>query len=74
MCLFAICKSNLVKGLFISCVHFQTELFDFLLSSFERSLYILGTNPFVEYMVWIFFIFIFFQSVACLFILSTGLL
>ena len=58
---------DLVRSLFTFYVHFETGLFVFLLLSFKSSLTILDTRP----LLGMCFVKIFYQSVACLFILLT---
>ena len=43
-CLFAICIPSLVRYLLRSLVYFSVGLFDFLLSSFKSSLYIVENS------------------------------
>lgn len=44
MCLLAICTPSLEKSLFRFCSHFLIEMFDFLLLSYMRFLYVLDIN------------------------------
>ena len=65
MCLFTFFKQSLVKCLFRSCSLFKNWIVCFLIVEFWEFFYILGISSLLS--MW--FVNIFFQSVACLFIL-----